>query len=111
MRNVRIGTFIPATFPGGTSTIYSQSDLTGLFCPSVQFVCSSNLAARHINAKDPAVVTTIANLTANLSVELVHYNSEFRIHHALQKYFTMVRAICSLHSSHALHRVCRDACR
>ena len=87
-KTVKIGILNPSTNNGGD--VYAQSDLTGFFCPAFQGICASNLAARHINSKDPAVVTTIANLTANVSVELVHYNSELDAQAGLQAFFTMV---------------------
>ena len=92
-KKIKIGILMPATLlvETGTRDTYLQSTLTGHFSPGSSGYCSANLAARHVNAKDPTVVPTIANITANLTVELVHYDSRMSERTALANFYSMVR--------------------
>lgn len=89
-KTIKIGVLVPQTQTGARD-VYLQSAVTGHYCPASHGYCSANLAARHVSAKDPAVVPTIANLTGNLTVELVHYDSEMSERASLSKFFSMVR--------------------
>ncbi len=89
-KTVKIGVIAPIT-TAGVRDAYLQSAVTGYYCPGSHLICSANLARRHVNAKDPAVVPTIANITANLTVELVHYDSRMSERTALANFYSMVR--------------------
>ena len=86
-KHAKIGVFMPATMVG--TNVYLQSALTGLYAPGIQGYCSANLARDHVNAKNPTVVPTIANLTSNLTIELVHYDSQLRSQNAMPAFLTM----------------------